>query len=65
MRNMDRRWKDAMVKGMIGGTHLFMGRPCMLLVAERLTYGEIIIIFAPCFDVSFNYTLHHLNIKDT
>jgi hypothetical protein len=62
---MDRRWKDAMMKGMIGGTHLLMGRPCILLVAERLTNGEIIIISVLYFDVSFKYSLHLLNFEGT
>jgi hypothetical protein len=35
----------------------------MLLVAERLTDGEIITIFALCFDVLFKYTLHLLNFE--
>jgi hypothetical protein len=60
---MDRRWKDAMAKGMIGGMHLLMERPCMLLVAEMLMNGEIIIISALCFDVSFKHTLHLLNFE--
>jgi hypothetical protein len=62
---MDRRWKDAMMKGMIGGTHLLMGRSCILLVAERLTNGEIIIISVLYFDVSFKYSLHLLNFEGT
>jgi hypothetical protein len=33
-----------------------MGRPCMRLVAERLTDGEIIIISILYFDFSFKYT---------
>jgi hypothetical protein len=41
---MDKRWKDAMEQGMIGGTPLLMGRLCMLLVVKRLTNGEIITI---------------------
>jgi hypothetical protein len=40
-----------------------MGRLCMLLVAERLTDGEIITIFVLCFDVSFECTLHLLNFE--
>jgi hypothetical protein len=60
---MNRRWKDTMVKGMIGGTHLLMGRLCMLLVVERLMDYEIIIIFVLYFDVSFKYTLHLLNFE--
>jgi hypothetical protein len=54
-----------MAKGMIGGMHLLMGRPCMLLVAERLTDGEIILIFILCFDVSLKYILHLLNFEGT
>jgi hypothetical protein len=57
------RWKDAMVLGMIGGTPLLMGPPCKLLVAERLTDGEIITISIFCFDVSFKYTLYLLNFE--
>jgi hypothetical protein len=60
---MDRRWKDAMAKGMIGGMPLLMGRSCMLLVAERLTDDEIITIYILYFDVSFKYTLHLLNFE--
>jgi hypothetical protein len=37
----------------------------MLLVAERLTDGEIITISALCFDISFKYTLHFLNFEGT
>jgi hypothetical protein len=40
-----------------------MGRSCLLLVAERLRDGEIIIIFVLCFDVSFKYTLHLLKFE--
>jgi hypothetical protein len=36
----------------------------MLLVAERLANGEIIIIFVLHFDVLFKYTLHLLNFED-
>jgi hypothetical protein len=60
---MDRRWKDAMAQGTIGGTLLLMGRLCMLLVAERLTDGEIITIFVLCFAVSFECTLYLLNFE--
>jgi hypothetical protein len=60
---MDSRWKDAMMKDMIGGAHLLMGRPCMLVVAERLINGEIIIILVLCFDVLLKYTLHILNFE--
>jgi hypothetical protein len=60
---MDRRWKDAMALGTIGGSHLLMGRSCMLLVAERLMDDDIIIIFVFYFDVSFKYTLHLLPLK--
>jgi hypothetical protein len=52
-----------MEQGTIGGTPLLMGMPCMLLVAERLTNGEIIIISILCFDVSFKCTLHLLNFE--
>jgi hypothetical protein len=62
---MDKRWKDAMEQCMIGGMPLLMGRPCMLLVAERLIDGEIISIFILCFDVLFKYTLHLLNFECT
>jgi hypothetical protein len=62
---MDRRWKDAMAQGTIGGTPLSMGWPCMLLVVEKLTGGEIITIFVLYFDVSFKYTLHLLNFEGT
>jgi hypothetical protein len=54
-----------MVKGTIGGTHLLMRRPYMLLVAERLMDGEIIIISILCFDILFKYTLHLLNFEGT
>jgi hypothetical protein len=37
----------------------------MLLVAERLMDGEIIIISILCFDVSFKYILHLLNFEGT
>jgi hypothetical protein len=37
----------------------------MLLVAERLTDGEIITISVLCFDISFKYTLHVLNFEGT
>jgi hypothetical protein len=60
---MDRRWKDAISYSKIGGTPLLMGWPCMLLVAERLTDGEIITIYVLCCDVSFKYTLHLLNVE--
>jgi hypothetical protein len=60
---MDKRWKDAMEKGTIGGTPLLMGMSCILLVAERLTNGEIIIIFVLRFDVSFECTLHIFNFE--
>jgi hypothetical protein len=42
-----------------------MGRPCIMLVAERLADGEIITISVLCFDVSFNCTLHLLNFEGT
>jgi hypothetical protein len=61
MRNMDRRSKDAMSKSTIGSTHLLMWRLCMLVVAERLMDGEIIIISMLYFDVLFKYTLHLFN----
>jgi hypothetical protein len=60
---MDKRWKDAMEQGTIGGTPLLMGWLCMLLVAERLMDGEIITISVICFDVSFKCTLHLLNFE--
>jgi hypothetical protein len=60
---MARRWKYAMTEGTIGGTPLLMGRPCKLLLAERLTNSEIITIFILCFDVLFKYTLHLLNFE--
>jgi hypothetical protein len=60
---MDKRWKDTMEKGRIGGTTLLMGTLCMLLVAERLTDGEIITIFILHFHVSFKCTLHLLNFE--
>jgi hypothetical protein len=60
---MDMRWKDAMASGTIGEMPLLMGRPCMLLVAERLTDGEIITISVLYFDVSFKYTFYLLNFE--
>jgi hypothetical protein len=60
---MDMRWKDAMVWGTIGGMPLLMGRLCMLLVAERLTDGEIITISILYFDVSFKYTFYLSNFE--
>jgi hypothetical protein len=60
---MNRRWKDTMAKGTIGGMPLLMGQSCMLLVAERLTNDEIITISVLYFDVSFKYTLHLLNFE--
>jgi hypothetical protein len=62
---MDKRWKDAMEQGTIGGTPLLMGRPCMILVAERLMDSGIITISILCFDVSFKCTLHLLNFEGT
>jgi hypothetical protein len=44
---------------------LLMGRLCMLLVAERLTDGEIITISILHFDVSFKCTIHLLNFEGT
>jgi hypothetical protein len=38
---------------------------CMLLVAERLTDGEIISISVLRFDVLFKCTLHLLNYEGT
>jgi hypothetical protein len=52
-----------MAKGTIGGTHLLMGQPCMLLTTERIMDGEIILISVLYFDVSFKYTLHLLNFE--
>jgi hypothetical protein len=60
---MEKRWKDAMEQGTIGGTPLLMGTPCMLLVAESLTDGEIITISVLRFNVSLNCTLHLLNFE--
>jgi hypothetical protein len=60
---MEKRWKDAMEQGTIGGTPLLMGTPCMLLVAESLTDGEIITILVLRFNVSLNCTLHLLNFE--
>jgi hypothetical protein len=54
-----------MVKATIGSIYLLMRRACMLVVTERLMCGEIIIIFALYFDVSFKYTLHILNFEGT
>jgi hypothetical protein len=62
---MRKRSKDAMEQGMIGGTPLLMGTLCMLLVAERLTDGEIITIYVLRFDVSLKSTLHLLNFEGT
>jgi hypothetical protein len=63
MRNMDKRWKDTMEQGTIGGMPLLMGMSCMLLAAERLTDGEIITIYVLCFDILFKCTLHPLNFE--
>jgi hypothetical protein len=60
---MEKRWKDAMEQGMIGGMPLLMGMPCMLLVAERLMDGEIITISVLRFDVSLKCTLHLMNFE--
>jgi hypothetical protein len=54
-----------MEQGTIGGIPLLMGMSCMLLVAKRLTDGEIITIFVLRFDVSFKCTLHLLNFEGT
>jgi hypothetical protein len=62
---MEKRSKDAMEQGTIGGTPLLMGMPCMLLVAERLTDGEILTISVLNFDVSLKCTLHLLNFEGT
>jgi hypothetical protein len=62
---MEKRWKDDMEQGTIGGMPLLMGTLCMLLVAERLTDGEIITIFILRFDVSLKCTLHLLNFEGT
>jgi hypothetical protein len=62
---MERRWKDTMAYGTIRGTPLLMGWSCMLLVAERLTDGEIITIFVLHFDGSFKYASHLLNFECT
>jgi hypothetical protein len=60
---MEKRWKDAMKQGMIGGMPLLMGTPCLLLVAERHMDCEIITISILCFDVSLKCTLHLLNFE--
>jgi hypothetical protein len=60
---MEKRWKDAMEQVTIGGMPILMGTPCMLLVVERLTDGEIITIFILHFDVSLKCTLHLLNFE--
>jgi hypothetical protein len=44
---------------------LLMGQLCMLLVAKRLTDGEIITISILHFDVSFKCTIHLLNFEGT
>jgi hypothetical protein len=62
---MDRRWKDVIAYGTIGGTPLLMGWSCKLLVVKRFTDGEIITISVLCFDVSFKYILHILNFEGT
>jgi hypothetical protein len=62
---MEKRWKDVMEQGTIGGTPLLMGTPCMLLVVERLTDGEIITISVLHFDVSVKCILHLLNFEGT
>jgi hypothetical protein len=56
---MDKRWKDTMEQGTIGGTPLLMGTPCMLMD------GDIITVSILCFDVSFKCTLHLLNFEGT
>jgi hypothetical protein len=60
---MEKTWKDTMEQGTIGGTPLLMGTSCMLLVAERLTDGEIITISVLRFDVSLKCILHLLNFE--
>jgi hypothetical protein len=50
---------------MIGGMPLLMGMSCMLLVAERLTDGEIITISVLYFDVSLKCTLQLLSFEGT
>jgi hypothetical protein len=62
---MEKRWKDVMDQGMIGGTPVLMGTSCMLLVVERLTDDEIITIFVLYFNVSLKCTLHLLNFEST
>jgi hypothetical protein len=62
---MEKRWKDTIEQGTIGGTPLLMGMMCMLLVAGRLTDGEIITISILRFDVSLKCTLHLLNFEGT
>jgi hypothetical protein len=62
---MEKRWKDAMEQGTIGGMTLLMGTPYMSLVAERLTDDEIITISVLHFDVSLKCILHLLNFEGT
>jgi hypothetical protein len=62
---MEKRWKDTIEQGTIGGTPLLMGMMCMMLVAGRLTDGEIITISILRFDVSLKCTLHLLNFEGT
>jgi hypothetical protein len=62
---MEKRWKDAMEQGTIGGMTLLMGTPCMSLVAERLTDDEIITISVLHFDASLKCILHLLNFEGT
>jgi hypothetical protein len=62
---MVKRWKDVMEQDMIEGTPLLMGTSCMLLVAKRLTDGEIITIFVLCIDVSLKCYLHLLSFEGT
>jgi hypothetical protein len=62
---MEKRWKDTMEQGMIGGMPLLMGTSCMLMVAKRLMDGEIITISVLRFDVSLKCTLHLLSFEGT
>jgi hypothetical protein len=65
---MDKRWKDAIEQGTIGGMPLLKGTPCMLLVAKRLTDGEIITQVQPRRGSSpmstGGSTLHHHTKQD-
>jgi hypothetical protein len=60
---MEKRWKDVMDQGMIGGMPLLMGRPCTQLVVKRLTDSEIITISVLHFDVLLKCTLRPLSFE--